>query len=292
MKKAMIFSLLAIFISVTGLSTTADAKRFGMGGSFGKSFSKQKSFSKPKPKQGMNKTTPARSGSRAGGMMGILGGLAMGGLLGAMFFGGGFEGINFMDILIFGGIAFAIFWFMRRGAAARREPEYAGHPSHHNQTFGQTQPETNNNESFLGEETTSSEVITDKPNIDAEHFLNAARDIFVRMQQDWDAKNEDDIRSFCTPEVAEHVLADMKRIGDNKTRTEIGALDAEIIETWVESGMEWVAVHFQAKLKEETLNMAGAVIETEHTDVNEIWIFQHTPNSDDPTWYLAGIQQA
>ena len=292
MKKAMIFSLLAIFISVTGLSTTADAKRFSMGGSFGKSFSKQKSFSKPAPKQGVNKAAPARSGSRAGGMMGILGGLAMGGLLGAMFFGGGFEGINFMDILIFGGIAFAIFWFMRRAATTKREPEYAGHPSHHNQTFGQAQSEPNNNESFLGEETTSSKGTTEQPNIDAEHFLNAARDIFVRMQQDWDAKNEDDIRSFCTPEVAEHVRTDMKRIGDNKTRTEIGMLDAEIAETWVESGMEWVAVHFQAKLKEETLNMAGAVIDTENTDVNEIWIFQHTPNSDDPTWYLAGIQQA
>ena len=292
MKKAMIFSLLAIFISVTGLSTTADAKRFGMGGSFGKSFSKPKNFSKPAPKQGINKAAPARSGSRAGGMMGILGGLAMGGLLGALFFGGGFEGINLFDILLIGGVIFLVMRFMRSSAGARREPEYAGHPSHHNQAFGQTQPETNNNESFLGEETTSSEVISDKPNIDAEHFLNAARDIFVRMQQDWDAKNEDDIRSFCTPEVAGHVLADMKRIGDNKTRTEIGALDAEIVETWVESDMEWVAVHFQAKLKEETLNMAGAVIETEHTDVNEIWIFQHTPNSDDPTWYLAGIQQA
>ncbi len=292
MKKAMIFSLLAIFISVTGLSSTADAKRFGMGGSFGKSFSKQKRFSKPAPKQGMNKAAPARSGSRAGGMMGILGGLAMGGLLGALFFGGGFEGINLFDILLIGGVIFLVMRFMRSAAGARREAEYAGHPSHHNQAFGQAQPESNNNESFLGEETTSSEVMTDKPNIDAEHFTNAARDIFVRMQQDWDAKNEDDIRSFCTPEVAEHVLADMKRIGDNKTRTEIGALDAEIVETWIESGMEWVAVHFQAKLKEETLNMAGAVVDTENTDTNEIWIFQHTPNSDDPTWYLAGIQQA
>ncbi|MDQ7002340.1 MAG: Tim44 domain-containing protein, partial [Ghiorsea sp.] len=201
MKKAMIFSLLAIFISVTGLSTTADAKRFGMGGSFGKSFSKQKS-SKSSPKQSLNQQNAA-PGSRAGGMMGILGGLAMGGLLGAMFFGGGFEGINFMDILLFGGIAFAIFWFMRRAAAAKREPEYAGHPSHHNQTFGQTPPEPNNNESFLADDATSTEVETDKPNIDAEHFTQAARDIFVRMQEDWDAKNEDDIRSFCTPEVAE-----------------------------------------------------------------------------------------
>jgi len=286
MKKAMIFSLLAIFISVTGLSTTADAKRFGMGGSFGKSFSKQKSFSKPAPKQGVNKAAPARSGSRAGGMMGILGGLAMGGLLGAMFFGGGFEGINFMDILIFGGIAFAIFWFMRRAAGGRRE-EYA-HAGHHNQNFGHDAQPDPEHQTFTSEET-GTKV---KPAIDEAHFVQAAKDIFVRMQQDWDAKNEDDIRSFCTPEVAQHVLDDMKRIGDNKTRTEIAMLDAEIAETWVESGMEWVAVHFQAKLKEETLNMAGAVIDTENSDVNEIWIFQHTPNSDDPTWYLAGIQQA
>ncbi len=294
MKKTIIFSMLAVFISFTGLSTTAEAKRFGGGMSFGKSFKKQKSFSKPAPQQGVNKqkaapTQGAKTGSRAGGMMGILGGLAMGGLLGAMFFGGGFEGINFMDILLFGGIAFAIFWFMRRAAAARREPEYA-HAGHHNQSFGHDAPEQQNNDAFMGAETTAS--ATDKPNIDAEHFVNAARDIFVRMQQDWDAKNEEDIRSFCTPEVTEHILADMARIGDNKTKTEIGMLEADIAEMWIESDLEWVAVHFQAKLKEETMNMAGVVVETENTDVNEIWIFQHNPNNDDPTWYLSGIQQA
>jgi predicted lipid-binding transport protein (Tim44 family) len=289
MKKALLFSLLAIFISVTGLSTTTEAKRFGGGMSFGKMFSKPKRFAKPVPKQGINKS-PTRSGASAGGMMGILGGLAMGGLLGALFFGGGFEGINLFDMLLIGGVIFLIMRFMRGAAGARREAEYAGHPSHHNQTFGQTQPEQNNNESFQSEEITSS--ASKKPNIDAEYFVNAARNIFVRMQQDWDTKNEDDIRSFCTPEVVEYVLTDMKRVGNNKTRTEIGMLEAKIAETWMESGMEWGAVHFQAKLKEQTLNMLGAVVETENTDLNEIWIFQHTPNSDDPTWYLAGIQQA
>jgi len=292
-KNIIVFSLLAIFISVTGLSTTAEAKRFGGGMSFGKSFKKQKSFSKPAPQQGVGKqkAAPAQgaaSGARAGGMMGILGGLAMGGLLGAMFFGGAFEGINFMDILLIGGIAFAIFWFMRRASSARRE-EYA-HAGHHNQSFGHDAPEQQHNDTFMASETTASAA--DKPNIDAEHFVNAARDIFVRMQEDWDAKNEEDIRSFCTPEVTEHILADMARIGDNKTKTEIGMLEANIAETWLESDLEWVAVHFQAKLKEETFNMAGAVVEIENTDVNEIWIFQHNPNNDDPTWYLSGIQQA
>jgi len=26
--------------------------------------------------------------------------------------------------------------------------------------------------------------------------------------------------------------------------------------------------------------------------MHETWIFRHAPNADDPTWYLAGIQQA
>ena len=44
-----------------------------------------------------------------GGLMGMLGGLALGGLLGSMFFGGAFENFNFMDILIFGGVAFLLY---------------------------------------------------------------------------------------------------------------------------------------------------------------------------------------
>ena len=294
MKNIIVFSLLAIFISVTGLSTTAEAKRFGGGMSFGKSFKKQKSFSKPAPQQGVGKQKAApapqgaASGARAGGMMGILGGLAMGGLLGAMFFGGAFDGINLFDILLIGGILY-LGLRMLRSATAPRQTEHA-HAGHHNQSFGHDAPEQQQNDAFMGSGTTASAA--DKPNIDAEHFVSAARDIFVRMQEDWDAKNEEDIRSFCTPEVTEHILADMARIVDNKTKTEIGMLEANIAETWLESDLEWVAVHFQAKLKEETFNMSGAVIDTENTDVNEIWIFQHNPNNDDPTWYLSGIQQA
>jgi predicted lipid-binding transport protein (Tim44 family) len=47
--------------------------------------------------------------SKRGGLMGLLGGLALGGLLGSLFFGGAFENFNFMDILIFGGIAYLLY---------------------------------------------------------------------------------------------------------------------------------------------------------------------------------------
>ena len=297
MKKAIVFSLLAMFISVTGLSTTVEAKRFGGGMSFGKSFKKQKSFSKPAPQQGASKhkaapTQGAASGARAGGMMGILGGLAMGGLLGAMFFGGAFEGINFMDILLMGGIAFAIFWFMRRAANGRRE-EYA-HAGHHNQSFGHSaepqQPNAQQQATLMSAETSAIDTSA-TPDLDTDHFMQAAKDIFVRMQTDWDAKNIEDIRKFCTPDVAEHISGQLQSMGENTTQTEVVMLHAEIAGTWLESNLEWAAVHFQSVLKERTLNSDSVVVATEDTNINEVWVFQHNPNNDDPTWYLSGIQQ-
>ena len=285
MKKAILFSFLTLFISVTVFSVDADARRFGGGSSFGKSFKQQKSF-KPAPKQNVapQKATPAQ-GSRAGGFMGILGGLAMGGLLGALFFGGAFEGINMMDILLIAAIGFAIFWFMRRAASAR-QPQYA-HAGQQRTAYEQPgQP--SHTGTFSSSSTPASAV---KPDIDEVHFLSAARDIFMRMRASWDAKNMDDIKSFCTPEVSQHVASELAELGDKVTTTEVGMLHSDLADSWIESDLEWVAVHFTAMLKEETFDAAGNALESETNQVDEHWIFQHKPNSDDPTWYLAGIQQ-
>ncbi len=282
MKKTIIFSLLAAFISVVGLSNTVEAKRFGMGGSFGKSFSKQKSFSKPKPKQGMNKAAPARSGSRAGGMMGILGGLAMGGLLGAIFFGGGFEGINLFDILLIGGLLYLGLRILRSMTTPQTQYAQAGGMAE--------QPQQQEQEQFQSDEETTSGQ-SEKPDMDEEQFINSAKEIFIRMQADWDSKDEDDIRKFCTPEVVQHVTEQIKQLGDNVTRTEVAVLYPELAGTWIESGLDMAAVHFQATLNEKTLDNGGQVIASENNHINEIWMFQHDPKSDDPTWYLAGIQQ-
>ena len=284
MKKALLMSFLTLFIGVTAFSVDADARRFGGGKSFGKSFSQQKSFAKPVPKQ--NLAGKAAPGSRAGGMMGILGGLAMGGLLGALFFGGAFEGLNLMDILIFAGIAFILFRLFR-GSASQRQQEYAH--------AGQGSPlgnheEPSHHDTFMGATQNSASVA--RPDIDVDHFIAAARDIFMRMQADWDAKNLDDIRAFCTADVAANIETEMAEYAGTINKTEVAMLEASIVETWLESNLEWVAVDFNALLKEETLSKAGEVLETENNQVNETWIFQHDPRSEDPTWYLAGIQQA
>jgi predicted lipid-binding transport protein (Tim44 family) len=281
MKKALLFSLLAVFISVTGLSTAAEAKRFGGGMSFGKMFSKPKRFAKPVPQQGIHKS-PTRSNPRAGGMMGMLGGLAVGGLLGALFFGGSFEGINLFDILLIGGVIFLIMRLMRGVAESARESyAHAGQGSAMSADTEQAQS--------LQNQETSAEA--EKPEIDVEQFEKSAKEVFIRLQKDWDDKDFDDIRAFCTPEVANHVIQQIEELQDSMTRTEVVMVHPEVAGTWLESGLEWVAVHFQALLKERMLTPDGVVASVEETKINEVWVFQHDPKSDDPTWYLAGIQQ-
>jgi len=294
MKKLLTISLLALFcLSISGVHE-AEAKRFGGGSSFGKSFNRAAPapwMSTPKQaapsKQGA--TSPAR-----GGMMGMLGGLALGGLLGAMFFGGAFEGINMFDILILAGIGLAIFWFMRRKVQhAAHDYAYAGsnqnnHDGQHDDalTASHTAPQS------LSQSSAPISAQMARPNIDEAHFISAAKDIFIRMQTAWDNKNMADIHMFCTTEIANKVAEDLEILGAQKNRTEVGMLNAELLDSWIESNDEWVAVHFSALLNEETFSESDELLEKDSHEVNETWIFRHAPTSNDPTWYLAGIQQA
>jgi len=285
MKKLLAFSMLTIFCLVISNVNHAEAKRFGGGSSFGKSFNKRSAAPAPRMSQ-KKQATPSKQGASRGGMMGMLGGLALGGLLGAMFFGGAFDGINFFDIFIIGAIIFGFIWFMRRKMQANPEPyAYAGQQP--NQQNNPTQPDL----------FTSSEAAPQvsghmlRPDIDEAHFIPAAKGIFIRMQAAWDKKDIQDIRSFCTSEIADKIEADMQALGKEQTRTEVGMLEASIIDTWVESDDEWAAIQFHAMLKEETLTNTAQPIESHAHEMNETWIFRHAPNNDDPTWYLAGIQQ-
>jgi len=69
-------------------------------------------------------------------------------------------------------------------------------------------------------------------------------------------------------------------------------LHAEIADSWIESDLEWAAVHFTAMLREQSQDSNGQVQEDATGETHETWIFRHDPAADDPIWYLAGIQQA
>jgi len=286
MKKLM---MVAIIVAIGGLGLsvdTAEAKRFGGGSSFGK---KQ---SAPTTQPGMaQRATPGQTANKQGGsarsgMMGMLGGLALGGLLGAMFFGGGFEGVNFLDFVILGLIVLGIVMFIRKRAAAAQQQQgyaYAG---------GNAEPERNP----LGDQANHEPQQHDfsqakaRPDIDEAHFVPASKTIFMRMQQAWDQQDEADIKRFCTPEIAAKVMQDMPTDG-SRNETEVGMLDAKLVDAWMEDDQDWVSVHFTAMLNEKTVQADGQISEQSSSETNEVWTFTHDPSGEDPTWYLAGIEQ-
>ena len=106
---------LAMFLSLglTTMSFDAEAKRMGSGKSFGSAPSHQ---ARQAPAQ--QSAAPAAAGrqpaaaSGASKWLGPLAGLAAGGLLASMFMGDGFEGLQIMDMLIFGLIAM-LYWDLR-----------------------------------------------------------------------------------------------------------------------------------------------------------------------------------
>lgn len=281
MKNLFIVTLLAVFgFSMLGMAEDADARRFGGGMSFGKQRLKQSAPRMQIPKAAPKATAAGQRGAARTGMMGMIGGLAMGGMLGAMFFGGAFEGINFFDILIIGGGLWLLFWFMRRKA---QPMAYANQYGQH------SKPHANADADIYSqnEQVTGGKML--RPEINEKHFLGAAREIYMRMQTAWDAGDIEDIRQFCTAEIADRISRDMQATATN--RTEVVTLNAEIADSWIESELEWVAVNYTAMLREKALDESGKTSEDETAEVNEIWIFQHNPQSENPTWYLAGIQQ-
>lgn len=298
MRKAVIFGLIAVFGLAVSDINIAEAKRFGMGSSFGKQRIINKS---PQTRPAWPKKQPAMAnqrGSTRSSMMGIVGGLALGGLFGAMFFDDTFEGIKALDILIIAAVILLLIYYLGR-KHSRKEHSYTNYnegispiePSVGTAPTPEVEPEALQEE-FDFHEKEEREPIGSalRPKLDEKHFISAAKEIYLRMQRAWDSGDTEDIRKFCTPEIAERISHDMSPSSNH--HTEVATLHAEIADSWIESDMEWVAVSYRGMLREQMTDHTRGAVEDQMAEVNEVWIFQHTPDADDPTWYLAGIQQA
>lgn len=265
----------------------AEAKRFGSGQSFGGKFS----YSQPLKKNGADKgyaqrrqATPAQQRNAArkqqlaqrGGFMGMLGTLAMGGLLGALLFGGAFEGVNFMDALVFGLIIFLLFKLMaRRAQPAGGYGPVDAEPGDGYQRY----------ESTIGHDGNPADESVDMlrngapRGFDRSAFVDGARDCFARLQSAWDAGDLADIRQFTT----DHVFGEIQeqyRASGSQHLTEIVSLDAELLSATDLGSKQEAIVLFRAELKE------GG----EQQPVEEVWHFIK-PNKRQTTWLLDGIQQ-
>ena len=316
-----IIATLLIGLSLTlGGMSDADAKRFGGGSSFGgrSSYSAPYQRSAAPPTRSANQQQAATPNQAAkpgwanrGGLMGMLGGLALGGLLGSMFMGGGFHGINFMDMLIFGGIAFLLYkLFAAKKAGSAQRPVYnrtvdnsyqetasTYHP-HQEPAATQADPSSFDTDILFKKDknsTVSSESYAQPVQQDAESvspvipkdfdqqaFLSGAKIAFANLQKAWDERDLAEIRGLTTDKVFAEIQ-DQIKASDTENHTEILKLEAELLEVR-EVGSELEAVVlFDSIMREDT--------DAQAEQVREVWHFIKPKVSIQPKWYLDGIQQ-
>jgi len=290
------FSLFAATMLVLLPIHEAEAKRFGGGGSFGgkSSFGQKYQRSVERPN---NATTATTQGQRRGGLGSMLGGLAMGGVLAALFMGGAFENINFFDILIFGLIAFMLFKMF-----ARRRP--AMNPSSNTMDFDS--PAQNNsmqrgfNTDLMFKDNSSNtssrnagtmqaeELVFEAPkDFNEAQFLDGANAAYSMLQQAWDDGELAEIRGLVTDKVFAEIQQQLQqRIGMN--RTEIVNLDSRLLEIRTVGEELEASVMFDCLLRE----IDGEQTEDGRAEqVREVWHFIKPLHGVKPTWYLDGIQQ-
>ncbi len=286
-----IFSIVALLMFTVAVTPIAEAKKFGGGKSFGKSYK-----TAPAPKQQQQNTNTigkdqaAKSPSKKGLMGGLLGGLLAGGLL-AAFFGGAFEGIQFMDILIIGLIAFVIFKLMRGMLGAkqgsmnqhRNQPAFGGNSAKFEQPNTQNfeqQPNVNSG-GFGGFGAQTDVPHNYPPGFDQAAFVNGSREHYRILQGAWNHNQLDTIEEYVSPSLLEDLKAERAKL-DGEQHTDVMYVDAEIVRADYNANKAELSLQFSGRYRD--------AVEGIEEDITDIWHLERDLTVPNAPWLIVGIQ--
>ncbi|SCY70192.1 Predicted lipid-binding transport protein, Tim44 family [Nitrosospira sp. Nl5] len=283
MKKILTLLTLAIF-SFGLAAFDAEAKRFGGGKSIGKQREAVSPQAAPKSPQGSS-AAPAAATAGGNKWMGPLAGLAAGGLLAALFMGGAFEGINMMDVLMLAALMAAVFFVMRmlrkpRQEQAARPMQFSGMGAPSGSSSTPPAPSAAATATAPAPASGPANIPAD---FQVEPFLRNAKTSFIRLQAANDARDVSDIREYTTPEMFAEISMQINERGDAPQRTEVLAIDAELLEVVTANNLAIASVRFNGQLREAA--------DTPPEAFDEIWHVQKNLKDPDAVWLLAGIQQ-
>ncbi len=221
--------------------------------------------------------------------MGPLAGLAAGIGLAALFshLGMGEGMANMMMMLLLGmAVFFAVRWFLkkRQPAAAQPAMQYAGMPA------GMQPPRAA--EPFIpasagGTAAAAAPATASAANIpagfDVDGFLRQAKLNFIRLQAANDRGDMEDVRQFCSPEMAAEIQMQFQERDQLAQETDVVQLDAELLDVSTEANRALASVRFSGLIREE----ANAAPEA----FSEVWHLSR-PADGSRGWSIAGIQQS
>lgn len=297
--RTFLVSLMVVLASFAFHAEYAEAKRLGGGSSIGKSFSTPKKKSSPVAAPTQSKQSATNSATKTqqpvkkrSGFGGLMAGLLAGGLLGALFFGGAFEGIQFMDILLVLGLAFVgykLFSMYRKsqqpkyatdGAQYELRPERQEKRSAFEPAKPEPQPAAVNPTPAFSSEVSSNELQLPEW-FNQQAFLDGAREHFVTLQRAWDNCDWDEISSYTSEELLDALKAERAKLKDHQ-KTEVVSVMAEMANFITEDDRVVVSLNFYGWLKEDS---------DQTTEFNEIWHLTRDMTVENSDWIIVGIEQ-
>jgi len=287
--KRFLLGLIATFMGAALVAGDASAAKLGGSRSVGtqRSITSAPQATPPRQAQQAAPATPPAAAPQPQSALSrwapMLGGLAIGGLLGSMFGGGGFGGAigsMLMMALLAIAVVFVIRLLMRGRTNAQPVPasgpmQYSGLG---NETVAAPPPSQ-----LAGFEAQPALRAANIPaGFDTEGFLRQAKLSYIRMQTANDSGNLADLREFTTPEMFEPLKADIDARGGAKQFTDVVTLNADLLEVVTESDKHWASVRFSGLVREVAGQSPGSF--------EEVWNLVK-PADGSTGWLLAGIQQ-
>ena len=274
--KQLLIGLCAVLIGAVVFAGDAEAKRLGGGRSVGTQRSITPPASTPSQSQAPHAAPAPQQAQQPGGigrwLMPMLGGLAIGGLLGSLFGGNGFGGLLLIALLVFGAVMlFRI--FARRGQPRSEPMQLAGVGRESAPMTARTPVEP---AAMPGSAILAKHGIP--AGFDVKGFERGAKLNFIKLQAANDAGNLDELRELTTQEMFD----ELSRDASSGNHTDVVALNADLLEVVTEGEKHWASVRFSGSVREAPSAPAE--------DFQEVWNLVK-PTSGSSGWLLAGIQQ-
>jgi predicted lipid-binding transport protein (Tim44 family) len=268
--KRFLMLLTIVLTSASLFAATAEAKRLGGGGSFGK----QQTVA---PQQVQKAPAPTPGTAAGNKWIGPLAGLAIGAGLGALFMGGGLGGAMGGILIALATTALVIFLI-----AKFRKPQpmqYAGARA----PYGNLQPVQQVYGGSAAPVATSTAYTRDIPaDFPVESFLRSAKSSFIRLQAANDLKDLNDIREYTTPEMFAEISMQIQERDEAPQQTDVVAINGDLLQVVNVGDIAIASVRFTGRLRENN----GAA-----ESVDETWHVQKNLRDDKSVWLLAGIHQ-
>jgi predicted lipid-binding transport protein (Tim44 family) len=271
--KTVLSLVMAVFLSIS-FAEPAEAKRFGSGG-FGKAF-KTSPFKKASPQKAIPGNGSNLAGNKAAGrkpgMGGLMGGLLAGGMFAYLLGSGAFEGIQFMDILLFALLGFVLFKvFAGRKQVHAHQQGYQGSPT--------SQPAHQAFESSNSSMGSGQDVPMDLPvDFDLAGFTSRAVEHYSLVHKAWDQADMSTVKEYLDESLYSQLEAERKQDSDI-LNNQILDLDAEIVRSQATKEGFILSVLFRGRMKDLDQNQEQGIY--------DVW---HLEQTNGGPWLIVGIE--